>query len=106
MRPGETNTMPQPPTHYVGCGGIVINAHNEVLLVQERQGYKKGTFNIPSGRADLGETIEQTAVREVFEETGLRTKCIDLVGLREVQNTLFGKPDLYFLFLLKLDGEE
>lgn len=58
MRPGEINTMPNPPTHNVGCGGVVINKKNEILLVKERQGYRRGLFNIPSGRADLGETIE------------------------------------------------
>ena len=76
--------MPNPPTHFVGCGGVVLNDRGEVLLVQEKQGYRRGMFNIPSGRADLNESIEEAAMREVFEETGLRTKCFDLIAVREV----------------------
>lgn len=35
------------------------------------------------------------------EETGIDSEYSDIILTREVQNTLFGKPDIYFAFLLK-----
>lgn len=48
------------------AGGVVINASDEVLVI-----FRKGKWDLPKGKADKGETAEQTALREVEEETGL-----------------------------------
>lgn len=50
--------------------GVVIHQDNKYLLVQERQpkAYKK--WNLPAGKVDKGETIEQAAIREAKEEVG------------------------------------
>lgn len=47
-------------------GGVVFNAYNEILLM-----YRRGFWDLPKGKLDKGETLEQCAVREVQEETGL-----------------------------------
>lgn len=47
-------------------GGVVFNAYNEILLM-----YRRGFWDLPKGKLDESETIEQCAVREVQEETGL-----------------------------------
>jgi 8-oxo-dGTP pyrophosphatase MutT (NUDIX family) len=47
-------------------GGIVVNEQNEVLLI-----YRRGKWDLPKGKLDDGETIEECALREVKEETGL-----------------------------------
>lgn len=44
------------------------------LLVQEKKPSVKGKWNLPAGRVDVGETIEQAAVREVLEETGYQVE--------------------------------
>ena len=49
------------------CGGIVINNKNEILLVH----HNKGHWDLPKGHVEEGETEEQTAIREVKEETGI-----------------------------------
>ncbi|PYE54751.1 NUDIX hydrolase [Deinococcus yavapaiensis] len=51
----------------LGAGGVVLNAENEVLLVR----YRSGGWTFPKGHIDPGERVEQTAVREVKEETGV-----------------------------------
>lgn len=38
---------------------------------------RRGTWTLPKGTPDPGETIEETAIREVEEETGLRVKIVD-----------------------------
>lgn len=47
-------------------GGIVRNENEDVLLI-----FRRGKWDLPKGKLDNGETMEQCAVREVKEETGL-----------------------------------
>ena len=64
------------------CGGIVyrnVNGEIEYLLVEESSGF----VSFPKGHVEIGETEEQTAMREIREETGLK---LDLIhGFREIQ---------------------
>ncbi|MBO9620380.1 MAG: NUDIX domain-containing protein [Niabella sp.] len=48
------------------AGGLVTNEKNEVLLI-----FRRGFWDLPKGKREAGETIEDCAVREVQEETGL-----------------------------------
>lgn len=47
-------------------GGIVVNEKGDVLLI-----FRRGKWDLPKGKLDPGETIENCAIREVMEETGL-----------------------------------
>ena len=48
------------------AGGFVQNARKELLVF-----YRRGSWDLPKGKIDPGETPEQAAIREVQEETGL-----------------------------------
>ena len=50
------------------AGGLVENEAREVLLIVRR-----GKWDLPKGKLDEGETLAACAVREVQEETGLKT---------------------------------
>ncbi len=52
-------------------GGLVSNDNSEYLLILRR-----GKWDLPKGKLDEGETIEECAVREVQEETGLKNVVI------------------------------
>ena len=52
-------------------GGLVLNDKKEALLI-----FRRGKWDLPKGKLDKGETIENCAVREVLEETGLKTAKI------------------------------
>lgn len=54
-------------------GGLVKNDENEALLI-----FRRGKWDLPKGKLDDGETLEQCAIREVEEETGL--KQIELIS--------------------------
>lgn len=54
----------------VGAGGVLFNPKKEVLLIRDRLGY----WCFPKGHVDAGENLEQTALREVEEETGIAGK--------------------------------
>jgi 8-oxo-dGTP pyrophosphatase MutT (NUDIX family) len=61
----------------VAAGGIVENEDGKILLQ-----YRRGKWDLPKGKLDNGETIEDCAVREVEEETGLRNIILgELVGI-------------------------
>ena len=49
------------------CGAIVINKNNKILLVHHNEGH----WDFPKGHIENGETEEQTAIREVKEETNI-----------------------------------
>ncbi|RYY55919.1 MAG: NUDIX domain-containing protein [Chitinophagaceae bacterium] len=48
-------------------GGLVRNPVNEYLLI-----HRRGKWDLPKGKLDEGETIEECAIREVEEETGIK----------------------------------
>ena len=55
------------------CGCIVINEKKEVLLVHSVQGH----WGMPKGHMESGETEEETASREVKEETNIEVSILD-----------------------------
>jgi 8-oxo-dGTP pyrophosphatase MutT (NUDIX family) len=57
-------------------GGIVINPSGQVLLREPVGHYKGDVWTFAKGKPESGESPEQTAVREVLEETGYRAEII------------------------------
>ena len=55
---------------------IIINSKNKILLVEraEENDYRSGLWELPGGKLDIGETLEENLLREVYEETGLKIK--------------------------------
>lgn len=80
------------PLILVGAVVVVRNDAGEILL----QHRSDGAWGLPGGLMDLGESLEETARREVLEETGLQVGRLTLLGL-------FSGPEYY----LKLaNGDE
>lgn len=87
----------------IGVGVAVIN-NRKVLLVKESSGRNVGCWGIPKGKVDPSENIEQAALRELFEETGLQGKLIRLTGLRsDLRND---QVALFFVFTANVDSKQ
>ncbi len=53
----------------------ILVKEDKVLLGMKKQGFGAGNYNGFGGKQKPGETLEQTAVRELFEEAGIRTRA-------------------------------
>lgn len=63
----------------VSCGGIVIY-RGKILTLYKSYRNKYEGWVLPKGTVEPGETHEQTAVREVYEESGVHGTIIKYVG--------------------------
>ena len=77
-------------------GGVLINDAGRVLLRKPRGLHKTRVWTFAKGKPEDGEAGEQTALREVFEETGVRARIIRRLAIppEELQ-----RQDEYFLML-------
>lgn len=55
------------------AGGLVCNDSHHILLM-----FKRGKWDMPKGRIEEGGTREQSAMREVQEETGLNLEKLNI----------------------------
>lgn len=65
--------------HADACGGVLINDRGEVQLREPAGHFGGYVWTFAKGRPDPGETPEQTALREVLEETGQAARIVALI---------------------------
>lgn len=70
----------------IAGGGLVLNQEQELLMI-----FRRGKWDLPKGKLDPGETIEDCAVREIKEETGLQ----DVILVRKLSITHHTYFDTY-----------
>ena len=73
------------PTRPLVGAGAVVHRRGLVLLVRRRNPPNEGRWAIPGGLVELGETVQDAAIREIKEETGLTVR---IEGLLDVQTDL------------------
>ncbi len=77
----------------VGIGVFIIK-NGKFLMGKRRNSHGDGTWSVPGGHLEFGESIEKGAAREAFEETGLRVKDIKIAG---IGNDFFKKEDKHYI---------
>jgi 8-oxo-dGTP diphosphatase len=87
---------------------IIDFPQNKILLIKRDTVPFKGYWALPGGRSEPGETVEQTIVREVKEETGLDVEVVRKIGEYHEQGTESGFEYDYYpaCFLVKVVGGE
>ena len=68
-----------PAAPLVGVAGVVVRG-GDVLLIQRGREPMLGAWSLPGGLLEVGETIAEGVVREVFEETGVRVRPVEIVA--------------------------
>ena len=66
------------PIIMCGAGTFIFNKDNEILLIHRTD---NNTWGIPGGALELGESLEDAAKREVYEETNLIIKNLKLFDI-------------------------
>lgn len=90
-------------------GGAIIRDHQDRILLQRRSDY--GDWGLPGGGMNAGESVEETMIREVYEETGLEVKQYDLYTVYSGPRMKYRYPDgnevvfVMFIFNVKADLE-
>jgi 8-oxo-dGTP diphosphatase len=87
---------------------IIPFATDEILLIKRRTVPFRDYWALPGGRMDPGETVEQTILREVKEETGLDITIVTKIGDYHEQGVQDGVAYDYYpaCFLVKVVGGE
>ncbi len=70
--------------------GVFIVRDGRVLLQRRRD---NGCWADHGGCLEIGETVEETARRELFEETGLTANRLELLGVFSGEDTMFTYPN-------------
>ena len=65
-----TDRRKYPDRPFVGVGAVIV-ANGQVLIVKRKYDPLAGQWSLPGGGVELGETLEDSIVREMLEETGL-----------------------------------
>lgn len=66
------------------AGGLVLKRQGEdvsVALIARYDRRKRLVWSLPKGHVEAGETVEQAALREVLEETGLTARIVAPLGI-------------------------
>lgn len=78
---------------------IIVFKNNAILLGKRKNAYLAGSYGMPGGRVELGESLVTTAERELLEETGLTAKELTYIGcVREFQGE---KDFIHFAYICK-----
>jgi len=85
---------------------ILPGRNREILLVKRAKEPFKDTWCFPIGFAEVGESIEGAALRELKEETGLDGKIIQLIDVSSHKNPLYGDLLIVSFEAEKIGGEE
>jgi ADP-ribose pyrophosphatase YjhB (NUDIX family) len=81
----------------------IIESSRQILLVKRGRAPSKGLWCLPSGFAEAGESIEEAALRELKEETGIKGKIVKLLDVDSYKSRFYG--DLLFLtFVVEQSG--
>jgi 8-oxo-dGTP diphosphatase len=88
-----------PDRPFIGVGAVVLKG-DHVLLIRRGKPPRLGAWSIPGGAQEVGETVFETARREVLEETGITIgppRLIDV--LNSIQRDDEGRVQFHYTLI-------
>jgi len=77
------------------------------LLVFEERGFEEGGIQVPAGSPRTGETLEEAVLREVEEETGLKSlRIVRFLGDCRFDNAAWGLDSIHHRFFYHVECDE
>jgi ADP-ribose pyrophosphatase YjhB (NUDIX family) len=89
----------------LGCSATIIDKPRMRILLTRRK--DNGTWCLPGGMIEPGESVSEGCAREVLEETGLKVRIIRLTGVYSDPDQVVSYPDgnRAFIVVLNFDVE-
>lgn len=66
------------------AASVAVFRDGKVMLAQRAKGAGAGSFSLPGGMVEVGERAEETALRELMEETGVSARLVGFVDFVEI----------------------
>lgn len=79
----------------VGVGAVVWK-DDRILLIRRGHPPRQGSWSLPGGRQKLGETVDEAALREIREETGVAIRILDIAGVVDLIEWVDGAIDYHY----------
>lgn len=73
--------MAKPKTPLLTADCVVFDRDDRLLLIRRKNPPFKGRYALPGGFVEIGESVEDAALRELREETGIDGKIVRLIGV-------------------------
>lgn len=89
-----TEQLP-PPRPLIGVGALVWR-DDRFLLIRRGHPPRQGTWTLPGGRQEMGESVEQAAIREIAEETGVDIRVVDLLAVVDLIDDEDANPRYHY----------
>ncbi len=86
-----------------GCSAVLFDDTGTKVLLTRRK--DNGSWCLPGGMIEPGESVSEGCVREVWEETGLRVRVHRLTGIYSDPHTLVEYPDGNQAFIIVVNFE-
>lgn len=78
--------MSLPKTPLLTTDAVILDENNDIVLIKRMNNPYKDHWAIPGGFVEIGETVEESCIREAKEETNLDVEIVSLVGIYSKPN--------------------
>ncbi|MBS3116221.1 NUDIX domain-containing protein [Candidatus Woesearchaeota archaeon] len=86
----------------ISAAVCVLLKENKILLLKRNKEPYKNLWSLPGGKIELEEHLSFTAERELLEETGIKAKFVEHLGIVSEHLLLEGKKTFHFILHLCL----